>query len=63
HQAVAELFRGQADLHRGEKAGALKHCRRALELARPTGNRKLLGEIERAIAASGTTAPGQKKKN
>ncbi|MFH1068895.1 MAG: tetratricopeptide repeat protein [Candidatus Glassbacteria bacterium] len=61
HRAVAELFRGQAQLHRGNASRALEHCRRALKIAQPTGNRKLGSEIERAIAACRKSAPGKKK--
>jgi len=51
HQAVAELFRGHIALLAQDRAAALRHCRRAAEIASATGNRKLVAEIDRALAA------------
>ena len=51
HRAVAELFRAHASLRQNQPDQARGHCRKALEIAAPTGNRKLSAEIERALSA------------
>jgi len=52
HLAVAELFRAQADIQNDRFKKARAHCEKAAEIAKPTGNKKLIAEIERALAAS-----------
>jgi len=59
HQAVAELFRGQIALKASRIDNARAHCEKARKLAADTGNRKLINEIERALAACSKT---EKKK-
>jgi tetratricopeptide (TPR) repeat protein len=51
HQAVAQLFRGHIALTASRSDDAREHCKKAAELAANTGNRKLIAEIERALAA------------
>ena len=51
HLAVAELFRAQADIQNERLEAARAHCEKAAEIAKPTRNKKLIAEIERAMAA------------
>lgn len=51
HLAVAELFRAQADIQNEHIKEARSHCEKAAVIAKPTRNRKLIAEIERALAA------------
>lgn len=51
HLAVAELFRGHIALLDQDRVTARRYCSHAAEIAAATGNRKLAGEIERALAA------------
>jgi tetratricopeptide (TPR) repeat protein len=52
HLAVAELFRAQADILNERLKDARAHCEKAAEIAKPTRNKKLIAEIEKALAAS-----------
>ncbi|MBW7997598.1 MAG: tetratricopeptide repeat protein [Candidatus Glassbacteria bacterium] len=62
HLAVASLFRAQAGIRTGRLDDAREYCRKAREIAEPTGNEKLLAEIGRAMEASGANKEGKKKK-
>ncbi|MBN2289190.1 MAG: tetratricopeptide repeat protein [Candidatus Glassbacteria bacterium] len=55
HQAVAQLFRGHIALQASDPKSARAHCEKAAGIAAGTGNRKLIAEIERAIAACSKT--------
>jgi len=63
HVAVAALFKAHSQLRAGNKSGAAELCRRAMEIARPTGNARLLAEIERALEASREKKGKQNKKS
>lgn len=51
HRAVASLFRANALIRAGRTSDAGRLCRKARQIAEPTGNLKLLAEIDRALEA------------
>ncbi len=51
HRAVAALFRARAHFRAGRGDDARRLCGKARQIAEPTGNLKLLAEIDRAMEA------------
>ncbi len=58
HRAVASLFRAQAHFRAGRIDQARKLCAKARQRAEPTGNLKLLAEIDRAMEAGKSNIDG-----
>jgi len=56
HLAVAQLFRGRIALTASDLETARNRCDKAAKLAADTGNRKLIAEIDRALAACSRAA-------
>jgi tetratricopeptide (TPR) repeat protein len=59
HRAVASLFRARAHFRAGRTDDAGRLCDKARQLAEPTGNLKLLAEIDRAMEAGKGNNDGQ----
>jgi len=61
HQAVAELFRAHIALHAYHLEQARTHCQKAAKIASNTANKKLIAEIQRALAACKENPPAEGK--